>query len=926
MAELAGHEPRIRKTCNEAEDMIQRGHFASADVKKKVVNLQNKWQLLKDKAQQRKQDLDDSLQAQQYFTDAAEAESWMREKEPIVDSKDYGKDEDAAEALLKKHQALMADIEAYESTIYSDLKEAAARCKSQQQQQDRLSLDPLSGRQCVVALYDYTEKSPREVSVKKGDVLTLINSNNKDWWKVEINDRQGFVPAAYVKKIEVEAVQAQPDAQGLSSGGVSSVLARQQQIESEYQRLLNLGRERSNKLQEACDAHRLVREAADLTLWISDKEKIASEQKLGETPDEVELLTRRFDDFKKDLKVNEARIAELNRIAERLRQMNQPESAKKIQDEIEILNIKWTELQKVTAHRQHKLMSAHEVQRFQRDADETMDWINEKNDTIGTDLEYGHDLPSVKRLQRKHEGFERDLDALGERIRELDDVSQRLINTHPDQAEAIFQKQIKIQNAWTELTAKADARKAKLLDSFDYQSFMASFRDLTSWINSMVAQVSSEELAKDVPGAEALLERNHEHRMEIDARGETFQEFEDFGNQLIQNQHYESDNIRAKLEEMQKARDQLEWAWKLRQEKLDQCLELQLFNRDCETAEQWMKSRENALKDDNGKSGSESVDAAIKRHEDFDRAINAQEEKISNLQTFANTLISNKHYDSANVEARIAVVLERWQKLRQALLEYKSKLGESQTLQDFSRDADEVEAWIVEKLQATSDETVKDATNIQSKQQKHQVLDAELAANSERIQSVLSMGKNLIGNDKCPGLEGEVDNRLARITEQWEFLVQKSSEKSLKLREASKQQTFNAGVKDIEFWLGLVENQLQNEEYGRDLASVQNLLKKHQLIEADVLTHEEQIKELNSTADQFINNNLFDTEAIKATIKPINERYDAVKNLAAQRRDRLSEANSHFQFIRDLDDEEAWIKEKKLLVGSEDYGRDLTGV
>jgi spectrin alpha len=51
-----------------------------------------------------------------------------------------------------------------------------------------------------------------------------------------------------------------------------------------------------------------------------------------------------------------------------------------------------------------------------------------------------------------------------------------------------------------------------------------------------------------------------------------------------------------------------------------------------------------------------------------------------------------------------------------------------------------------------------------------------------------------------------------------------------------------------------------------------------------------------------------------------------VKELAAQRRDRLSEANTLFQFFRDLDDEEAWIKEKKLLVGSEDYGRDLTGV
>ena len=518
MAELAGHEPRIRKTCNEAEDMIQRGHFASADVKKRVVALQNKWQLLKDKAQQRKQDLDDSLQAQQYFTDAAEAESWMTEKEPIVDSKDYGKDEDAAEALLKKHQALMADIEAYESTVYTDLRNMASRCRSSGgQDQQQQSADPsiLSERQCVVVLYDYTEQSPRDVTVKKGDVLTLINSNNKDWWKVEINDRQGFVPAAYVKKIEVasdqnnQLSQDQGTGSSLPSSSVASVASRQQQIESQYHNLLELGTKRTNKLQEACDAHRLVREAADLQLWIEDKEKTASEQNLGETPDEVELLTRRFDDFKKDLKVNEARIAELNKIAERLKQMGQPESAKKIQDEIEILNIKWTELQKVTAHRQHKLMSAHEVQRFQRDADETMDWINEKNDTINTDIEYGHDLPSVKRLQRKHDGFERDLHALGDRIKELDDVSQRLMNTHPDQAEAIYQKQIRIQQAWTDLTQKADGRKSKLLDSFDYQNFMANFRDLTSWINSMVSQVSSEELAKDVPGAEALLERNH---------------------------------------------------------------------------------------------------------------------------------------------------------------------------------------------------------------------------------------------------------------------------------------------------------------------------------------------------------------------------------------------------------------------------------
>jgi spectrin alpha len=46
------------------------------------------------------------------------------------------------------------------------------------QQQEAPQIDNI-GKECVVALYDYQEKSPREVSMKKGDILTLLNSSNK---------------------------------------------------------------------------------------------------------------------------------------------------------------------------------------------------------------------------------------------------------------------------------------------------------------------------------------------------------------------------------------------------------------------------------------------------------------------------------------------------------------------------------------------------------------------------------------------------------------------------------------------------------------------------------------------------------------------------------------------------------------------------
>ncbi len=62
------------------------------------------------------------------------------------------------------------------------------------------------------------------------------------------------------------------------------------------------------------------------------------------------------------------------------------------------------------------------------------------------------------------------------------------------------------------LLPQADDRKSKLIDSLDFQRFLSDFRDLMSWISSMMALVSSNELAQDVTGAEALLERHQVSR------------------------------------------------------------------------------------------------------------------------------------------------------------------------------------------------------------------------------------------------------------------------------------------------------------------------------------------------------------------------------------------------------------------------------
>lgn len=55
-------------------------------------------------------------------------------------------------------------------------------------------------------------------------------------------------------------------------------------------------------------------------------------------------------------------------------------------------------LKQLALMRQEKLFGAHEIQRFNRDADETVAWISEKDVVLSSD-DYGRDLASVQTLQ-----------------------------------------------------------------------------------------------------------------------------------------------------------------------------------------------------------------------------------------------------------------------------------------------------------------------------------------------------------------------------------------------------------------------------------------------------------------------------------------------------------------------------------------------
>ena len=210
--------------------------------------------------------------------------------------------------------------------------------------------------------------------------------------------------------------------------------------------------------------------------------------------------------------------------------------------------------------------------------------------------------------------------------------ASRLASLFPDATEHIAVKHEQVDEAWGDLLEKSAQRKSKLVQAEQLQAYFDEYRDLLSWINEMVAKVTAPELARDVPGAEALISRHNEYRAEIDTHDDAFSKFYETGHTLVQQGHFLAKEIQEKVSVLKQRRQTLEETWQSRKLIYEQNLDTQAFKRDAETLENWLMSREPMLRDEQLGDSIPQVEELIMKHQDFEKTIEAQEDKFNALR------------------------------------------------------------------------------------------------------------------------------------------------------------------------------------------------------------------------------------------------------------------------------------------------------
>ncbi|CAH1390274.1 unnamed protein product [Nezara viridula] len=913
----------------------------------RVQQLEDAYSELVKLALERRARLEESRKLWQFYWDMADEENWIKEKEQIVSQGDIGHDLITINLLLSKHKALENEISSHEPQLASVVAVGEDLVSQGHFGAERIQnrLDETLGMwKHLEELVAYRRKRLEEavdfhqffadaddVDIWMLDTLRLVSSEDvgRDEANVQslLKKHKEATEELKAYSATIEALKSQASALGEQDRESSDVINRITSIENRYKELLELAKLRKQRLLDALSLYKLFSEADGVQQWIGEKDRMLETMVPGKEIEDVEIMKHRYDGFDKEMNANASRVAVVNQLARQLLHVEHPNSEQIVARQNK-LNHEWAQLREKAETKREELNSAHGVQTYFIECRETISWIEDKKRILQATDSLEMDLTGIMTLQRRLSGMERDLAAIQAKLDSLQAESEAISDTHPEEAALIKERISQITTIWQDLTMMLKERDAKLEEAGDLHRFLRDLDHFQLWLQKTQTDVASEDIPSSLAEAEKLLSQHQVIREEIDNYTEDYKKMMDYGEKITAEPSTQSDPqymfLRERLKALRDGWEELHQMWENRQELLSHWLNLQMFNRDARQAEVLLSHQEHVLSKDDTPVNLEQAENLIKRHEAFLTTMEANDEKINAVVQFAEQLSNEGHFAGDKVLKKAKSIEERRNSNRQKAQENMEKLKDQLQLHQFLQDCEELSEWIQEKKFISQDESYRSAKTVHSKWTRHQAFEAEIASNKDRLIRVQQAGEELM--KEKPELGEIIEPKIQDLTTQFVDLETMTHEKGERLFDANREVLLHQTCDDIDSWMNDLEKQIENEDLGTDLASVNILMQKQQMIETQMAVKARQVTELETQAKHLEKTVPEKIEEIKEKKSAVEARFQKLKDPLLTRQRQLEKNKEAFQFRRDVEDEKLWIAEKMPLATSTDYGNSLFNV
>ncbi|VDN21104.1 unnamed protein product [Gongylonema pulchrum] len=475
--EMEGHWQRAKGVIAAGERLIATGQNKD-DIQKRIHNLHAKWEQLRKVAEAVGRWLREAEQAHQYFQDANETESWIREKMPLAKSADYGRDEQASESLLSRHTRLEEEIQAYRADMVKLEEMAVELAKTEfiagavvhiEEDTEELIVPQ------VKMLYPYAGNN---VDVKKDEVLALIEKSNSDWWRILKQDgTEGYVPANYCRVVEGETVTV---AQTITTrkterepqSSRNAIMERQEAISADYRKLNNSAQIRRRLLTDTIKLYRFLRECDQFDAWAKETEILLMDTTAS---DNVLALRKKFNKLENEMNASgKMQLKRINDTAEEL--VGECHShSDEIRRRQDVANLLWSKIQNLWKTKQRQLEAAERVAAFIETCEDARSWMQDKFDLLEHKVDM-NDPKAVQALQKRYQNLGKDLKPLEEKIWYLRQLADEVKKEHPEEAAKIERMISELVAMHNELQRNSAARIEEAEQTQGHQMFDSAVR------------------------------------------------------------------------------------------------------------------------------------------------------------------------------------------------------------------------------------------------------------------------------------------------------------------------------------------------------------------------------------------------------------------------------------------------------------------
>uniref|UniRef100_A0A8C6XFB2 Spectrin beta chain n=1 Tax=Naja naja TaxID=35670 RepID=A0A8C6XFB2_NAJNA len=917
-ADIAIQAERVRGVNASAQKFATDGEgYKPCDpqvIRDRVAHMEFCYQELCQLSALRRARLEESRRLWKFFWEMAEEEGWIREKEQILSSDDYGKDLTSIVRLLSKHKAFEDEMSGRSGHFQQAVKEGedmiAENHFGSEKIRERISdiqnqwanLEQLSSirkkRLEEASLLHQFQADADDIDAWMLDILKIVSSNDvgHDEYSTQslVKKHKDVAEEIASYRSIIDSLHEQAKALPQEYAESVDVQSRLSGIEERYKEVAELTRLRKQALQDTLALYKMFSEADACELWIDEKEQWLNNMEIPEKLEDLEVIQHRFESLEPEMNSQASRVAVVNQIARQLIHNGHP-NEKEIKAQQDKLNTRWSQFRELVDIKKDALISALSIQNYHLECNETKSWIREKTKVIESTQELGNDLAGVIALQRKLTGMERDLVAIEAKLTDLQKEAEKLESEHPDQARAILSRLAEINDVWEEMKTTLKNREESLGEASKLQQFLRDLDDFQSWLSRTQTAIASEDMPNTLMEAEKLLTQHENIKNEINNYEEDYQKMRDIGEMVTQGQtDAQYMFLHQRLQALDTGWNELHKMWENRQNLLSQSHAYQLFLRDTKQAEAFLNNQEYVLAHTEMPTTLEGAEAAIKKQEDFMTTMDANEEKINAVVETGRRLVSDGNINSDKIQEKVDSIDDRHKKNREVASELLMRLKDNRDLQKFLQDCQELSLWINEKMLTAQDMSYDEARNLHSKWLKHQAFMAELGSNKEWLDKIQKEGMQLIAEK--PETEAIVKEKLTSLHQMWQVLESTTQTKAQRLFDANKAELFTQSCADLDKWLNGLESQIQSDDYGKDLTSVNILLKK------------QQVKPLEKR--------LRSCRKFTELLEPLNER-----------KAHLLASKEIHQFNRDVEDEIVIVGwERMPIATSTDHGHNLQTV